>query len=105
MVKQFRNFVGEFIENIIYLCLLNRVTPYGKNWYTLRTNLLAINKVTLFMVSNAKKILVSRHTWAKPNNLCTNVCISRGDPAHQESMTLPSMPTSKPLNTLSRTRT
>ena len=37
----------------------------------------------------------------KPNNLCTKVCTSIGDPVHQESTTLP---TSTPLNTLLKTK-
>ena len=41
----------------------------------------------------------------KPNNLYMNVSTNIGDPAHQESTTLPLFPTSTPLNTLLRTKT
>ena len=41
----------------------------------------------------------------KPCKLYMNVSTNIGDPAHQESTTLPFIPTSTPVNTLLRTKT
>ena len=53
-----------------------------------------------FMVFNAKTMLVRRHTsrWNQTTYRCINACTNIGD-THQESMTLPFIPSSAPLNT------